>query len=139
MSDGVCRITTRAYYNYRDGCRKAEESGNPSARPESPMPYSVLSDLQEQDRDTPVFPAMKIIAECRDPLELLLMREEDSDLENALLFLDTRSRYVINSVFGVGRPKITASAVGAELGISGERVRMIKEKALKAMRIRMES
>jgi RNA polymerase primary sigma factor len=48
--------------------------------------------------------------------------------------LGARERHVLRARFGLGRPRSTLDAIGAELGITGERVRQIELRALGKVR-----
>ena len=58
-----------------------------------------------------------------------------TDLEAALrTVLNPREQDVIKMLFGIGRPEMTAEEVSATLGLTRERVRQIKERALRHLR-----
>jgi RNA polymerase primary sigma factor len=48
--------------------------------------------------------------------------------------LDERERTVLWSHYGLGRPARTFGAIGAELGVTGERIRQIEKDALEKLR-----
>ena len=57
-----------------------------------------------------------------------------SDLEAALAILSERERLVLKMLFGIGRTEMTAEEVANSLNLTRERVRQIKERALKRLR-----
>jgi RNA polymerase primary sigma factor len=66
-----------------------------------------------------------------DPVEVLIEEPLEQQLESCLTTLSDRSRRVIELRFGLGGGVVhTADAVGAELGVTRERVRQIELHAL---------
>ena len=57
-----------------------------------------------------------------------------SDLEAALSALSDRERQVLKMLFGIGRNEMTAEEVANSLSLTRERVRQIKERALRRLR-----
>ena len=57
-----------------------------------------------------------------------------SDLEAALSALSDRERQVLKMLFGIGRNEMTAEEVANTLSLTRERVRQIKERALRRLR-----
>lgn len=57
-----------------------------------------------------------------------------SDLEAALAALSERERQVLKMLFGIGRNEMTAEEVANSLSLTRERVRQIKERALRRLR-----
>ena len=57
-----------------------------------------------------------------------------TDLEAALRVLSDRERQVLKMLFGIGRNEMTAEEVAGSLGLTRERVRQIKERALRRLR-----
>lgn len=57
-----------------------------------------------------------------------------SDLEAALTALSDRERQVLKMLFGIGRNEMTAEEVANSLNLTRERVRQIKERALRRLR-----
>lgn len=57
-----------------------------------------------------------------------------SDLESALTTLSERERQVLKMLFGIGRNEMTAEEVANSLNLTRERVRQIKERALRRLR-----
>ena len=63
-----------------------------------------------------------------------LMHESLSlEIDRALSVLNERERDIIKKFFGLGRPEITLEEIGQELGLTRERVRQIKENAIKQL------
>ena len=57
-----------------------------------------------------------------------------SDLDAALKSLNDRERQVLKMLFGIGRNEMTAEEVANTLNLTRERVRQIKERALRGLR-----
>ena len=57
-----------------------------------------------------------------------------SDLESALSTLTERESHVLKMLFGIGRNEMTAEEVANNLSLTRERVRQIKERALRRLR-----
>jgi RNA polymerase primary sigma factor len=57
-----------------------------------------------------------------------------SDLEAALAVLTERERTVLKMHFGIGRNEMTAEEVANNMSLTRERVRQIKERALRRLR-----
>ena len=57
-----------------------------------------------------------------------------ADLESALSILNARERQVIKMLFGIGCKEMTAEEVATLLNLTRERVRQIKERALRRLR-----
>ena len=64
-----------------------------------------------------------------------LVRESlRAEIENALKTLSTKERSVIEALYGINSPEMTMEEVGEKYGLSRERVRQIKEKAIRRLR-----
>lgn len=57
-----------------------------------------------------------------------VLREE---LERLVSRLDEREQHVVRSVYGIGRPALTMAETGEEMGLRRERVRRIRDKAVR--------
>ena len=57
-----------------------------------------------------------------------------ADLDSALSTLSERERQVLKMLFGIGRNEMTAEEVANSLSLTRERVRQIKERALRRLR-----
>jgi RNA polymerase primary sigma factor len=57
-----------------------------------------------------------------------------SDLDAALSTLSDREREVLKMLFGIGRNEMTAEEVANNMNLTRERVRQIKERALRRLR-----
>ena len=57
-----------------------------------------------------------------------------AEIQNALNILNERERNVIEASYGINRPELTLEEIGAKFGLTRERVRQIKEKAIRKLR-----
>ena len=58
----------------------------------------------------------------------------NKEIERALSTLATREREIIKSLFGIGCQEMTLEEIGDKFGLTRERVRQIKEKAIRRLR-----
>ncbi len=69
-----------------------------------------------------------------------LMRESlSNEIKRTLSVLTDKERSVLECYFGIGCPEMSLEAIGEELGLTKERTRQIKEKALKRLRHKSKS
>lgn len=64
-------------------------------------------------------------------LEIESLREE---IERALEMLNDKERVIVKAFFGIGEPEMTLEEIGDKYGLTRERVRQIKEKAIRRLR-----
>ena len=64
----------------------------------------------------------------------LVMESLRSEIDNALQVLNDRERNVIKAFFGINQPEMTLEEIGHKYGLTRERVRQIKEKAIRRLR-----
>ena len=64
-------------------------------------------------------------------LVLESLREE---INRALQTLNERERNIIEAFFGINQPEMTLEEIGDKYGLTRERVRQIKEKAIRRLR-----
>ena len=64
----------------------------------------------------------------------LLMESLKAEINNALKVLNDRERGVIEAFYGINQPEMTLEEIGAKFGLTRERVRQIKEKAISRLR-----
>ena len=57
-----------------------------------------------------------------------------ASVERALSTLATREREIIKSFFGIGCQEMTLEEIGERFGLTRERVRQIKEKAIRKLK-----
>lgn len=64
----------------------------------------------------------------------LVVESLRSEINTALKILTVRERNVIEAFFGINCPEMTLEEIGAKFGLTRERVRQIKEKAIRRLR-----
>ena len=57
-----------------------------------------------------------------------------SEIQNALNELNERERNVVEASYGINQPELTLEEIGSKFGLTRERVRQIKEKAIRKLR-----
>jgi RNA polymerase primary sigma factor len=57
-----------------------------------------------------------------------------SEIQTALKVLNERERNIIEASFGIGQSELTMEEIGEKFGLTRERVRQIKEKAIRKLR-----
>ena len=79
----------------------------------------------------------RIIDNRSDPTMLKLLKESfDEDLSGVLRKLSEREASVIRVYFGIGQERKTLEEIGDEMKLGMERIRQIKEKAIRRIRRR---
>jgi RNA polymerase primary sigma factor len=64
----------------------------------------------------------------------LVVESLRSKISNVLKTLNERERCVIKAFYGIGEPEMTLEEIGNKYGLTRERVRQIKEKAIRRLR-----
>ena len=64
----------------------------------------------------------------------LVFESLQAEIKQALRILNDRERNVIEAFFGIGGPELTLEEIGEKYGLTRERVRQIKEKAIRRLR-----
>ena len=64
----------------------------------------------------------------------LVMESLRSEINQALRMLNDRERNIIQAFFGINSPEMTLEEIGDKFGLTRERVRQIKEKAIRRLR-----
>ena len=64
----------------------------------------------------------------------LVLESLKAEINNALRTLNERERNVVESFYGINQPELTLEEIGAKYGLTRERVRQIKEKAIRRLR-----
>lgn len=64
----------------------------------------------------------------------LVLESLRAEINTALQVLNERERNVIEAFFGINQPEMTMEEIGTKYGLTRERVRQIKEKALRRLR-----
>ena len=64
----------------------------------------------------------------------LVLESLRSEINSALKLLNERERNIIEAFFGINQPEMTLEEIGTKYGLTRERVRQIKEKAIRRLR-----
>ncbi len=64
----------------------------------------------------------------------LVLESLRNEINRALLTLNERERHIIEAFFGINQPEMTLEEIGEKFGLTRERVRQIKEKAIRRLR-----
>ena len=64
----------------------------------------------------------------------LVLESLRAEIANALQMLNDRERKIITAFYGIGQPELTMEEIGNKYGLTRERVRQIKEKAIRRLR-----
>lgn len=65
----------------------------------------------------------------------LVMESLRDEVKRALQILNDRERNIIEAFFGINQPEMTLEEIGDKYGLTRERVRQIKEKAIRRLRM----
>lgn len=79
---------------------------------------------------------LDVMANENSPMADSSLVEESlrAEIQNALNVLNERERNVIEASYGINCPELTLEEIGAKFGLTRERVRQIKEKAIRKLR-----
>ena len=64
----------------------------------------------------------------------LVLESLQAEIMDALRMLSVRERNIITAFYGIGQPEMTLEEIGSKFGLTRERVRQIKEKAIRRLR-----
>ena len=64
----------------------------------------------------------------------LLVESLQAEIKDALKILTLRERNIVTAFYGIGQPEMTLEEIGSKFGLTRERVRQIKEKAIRRLR-----
>jgi RNA polymerase primary sigma factor len=64
----------------------------------------------------------------------LVVESLKSEINNALKTLNERERNIIEAFYGINSPEMTLEEIGTKFGLTRERVRQIREKAIRRLR-----
>ena len=64
----------------------------------------------------------------------LVIESLRAEITNALQMLNERERNIVKAFYGIGQPEMTLEEIGDKFGLTRERVRQIKEKAIRRLR-----
>ena len=64
----------------------------------------------------------------------LVKQSLQTEISRALQLLNERERNIIEAFFGINQPELTLEEIGNKYGLTRERVRQIKEKAIRRLR-----
>jgi len=69
----------------------------------------------------------------------LVVESLRAEIADALKTLNERERNIIKAFYGIGEPEMTLEEIGNKFGLTRERVRQIKEKAIRRLRANTKS
>jgi len=115
----------------------AEEVNLPHEKIESAMKISgrhVSVDAPFSDSDDSSL--LDIIPNDDSPMadNTLVIESLKEEIKNTLQQLNERERKIIEAFFGIDQPEMTMAEIGTKYGLTRERVRQIKEKAIRKLR-----
>ena len=95
-------------------------------------PLSVDANLAQGENTT----LLDVLVNDNAPMAdgLLASKTFLNDLEQAIVSLDERQKKVVRMYFGIGAEQSTMAEIGQKLGLKRERVRQIRDKALRILR-----
>lgn len=64
----------------------------------------------------------------------LVLESLRAEIASVLQILNERERNIVTAFYGIGRPEMTLDEIGSKYGLTRERVRQIKEKAIRRLR-----
>jgi RNA polymerase primary sigma factor len=64
----------------------------------------------------------------------LVIESLKAEIRNALNMLNDRERGILEAFYGINQPEMTLEEIGDKFGLTRERVRQLKEKALRRLR-----
>jgi RNA polymerase primary sigma factor len=64
----------------------------------------------------------------------LVVESLRTEIDSVLKILTERERRVVTAFYGIGQPEMTLEEIGNKYGLTRERVRQIKEKAIRRLR-----
>lgn len=93
---------------------------------------SVDAPFSESDNNS----LLDVMADNDAPMadDVLLMESLKADIGKALECLHDREKKIVEAFFGINQPEMTLDEIGIKYGLTRERVRQIKEKALRRLR-----
>ncbi len=123
-----------------------EISDSTSFSPEK-IEDALLGDTQQVSVDTPITNGESsnslidmIFSQQQLPTDnALLMESLQEELKRALDYLDERERTIIEAIFGIGQPEMTMAEIGKKYNLTRERVRQIRDKAIRKLRNNTQS
>ena len=79
---------------------------------------------------------LDVMANSDAPMADKVLVEESlkSEIQAALNSLNERERNVVEASYGINQPELTLEEIGSKFGLTRERVRQIKEKAIRKLR-----
>ena len=64
----------------------------------------------------------------------MVMQSLKDEIVNAMQILNDRERNVLEAFYGIGQPELTMEEIGKKLELTRERVRQIRERAIRKLR-----
>ena len=109
--------------------------------PEDKVDEAMMASGRQISVDAPFFDGednslLDVLVNDNSPMadKQLVAESLRSEIANALKMLNERERNIIMSFYGIGCPEMTLEEIGNKYGLTRERVRQIKEKAIRRLR-----
>lgn len=80
-----------------------------------------------------------MVNDSPSPDRQLVMESLKAEVELALKSLNERERNIIEAFYGINGPEMTLDEIGAKFGLTRERVRQLKEKAIRHLQLSAKS
>jgi len=79
---------------------------------------------------------LDVLANDNSPMadKQLVAESLKTEIHSALSMLNTRERGILEAFYGINQPEMTLEEIGEKFGLTRERVRQLKEKALRRLR-----
>lgn len=109
--------------------------------PEDKIEEAIISSGRQVSVDAPFSDSdantlLDVMPDLNSPMadDELLMESLQRELEQMLMLLNERERNVVRAFYGIDQPEMTLAEIAEKYGMSRERARQIKEKAIRHLR-----
>lgn len=128
------RRNMEAAINNQTGLYKVPESERTAAEEKRREALSIDAPIPAGSQTS--FSLLSVVENTDSPRadSSLEQRVLTDELTGALGVLNEREQYIVRAFFGIGRSHLTMAEIGSEMGLKRERVRQIRDKALRKLR-----